>query len=192
MLILPSMGSAPARAQVLVDRLVAVIAEQALTWRDVRAARLFGSIPPDGTDADAVARLVTRELMHVEVERLAAPAPIGAAIDERIERARQRAGGTDAWARQLQALGLSEQRAREWVADDIRIDVYMDQRFTAAAQPTDLEVVQEATRGTAGAPTTEQLAEARRQLVQVRRAALIADWVAGIRARTRVQIAGPR
>jgi hypothetical protein len=192
-LALPAMAAGPARAQaVLVDRLVAIIGEQALTWRDVEAARLFGSIPVGGSDADAIARLVTRELMHLEVERLAVTAPIGAAIDERIERARQRAGGPDAWARALLDLGLSEERAREWVADDIRIDVYMDQRFTAAAQPTDVEVMQEASTAAGGTPTPEQAADARRRLVQVRRATLISDWVAGIRARTSVQIAGAR
>jgi hypothetical protein len=79
------------------------------------------------------------------------------------------------------------------VADDIRIDVYVDQRFTAAAQPTDVEVTQEATTAAGGrAPTSEQVQEARRRLVTTRRASLVADWLAGIRARTSVQIAGPR
>ena len=77
----------------LVDRLVAIVGEQALTWRDVEAARLLGSVAAGGTPADGVERLVTRELMHVEVERLAVAAPIPAAVDERLERARQRAGG---------------------------------------------------------------------------------------------------
>ncbi len=176
----------------LVDRLVATIGDQALTWRDVQAARLFGSIPPGGTDADAVTRLVTRELMHLEVERLAVPAPIGAAVDERVSLATQRAGGPEAWARALQALGLPASRARQWIADDLRIDVYMDQRFTAAAQPTDLEVQLEAAPAPGVAATATQLADARRRLVEVRRAALIDDWVAGIRARTPVQLAVPR
>lgn len=182
----------PAAAQaVLVDRLVAIIGEQALTWRDVEAARLLGSIPTGGSPAEAVDRLVTRELMHLEVERLAVPAPIAAAIDERLERARQRAGGPEAFARSLAALGLTEARAREWVADDLAMDVYVDQRFTAAAQPTDVEVAAEA--GTPPRPATpELLADARRRLVQTRRAALIADWLTGIRARTNVQIALPK
>ena len=135
------------RAQaVLVDRLVATVGEQALTWRDVEAARLLGSIPATGSPAEAVDRLVTRELMHREVERLAVAPPIAAAID---------------------------------------------QRFTAAAQPTDVEVAREA--GAPGrTPTAEDLLDARRRLVQARRAALVSDWLAGIRARTNVQIALPR
>lgn len=177
----------------LVDRLVAVIGEQALTWRDVDAARLLGSIPPGGSQADDVQRLLTRELMRLEVERLAVAAPIGAAVDERLGRAVQRAGSTELWQRSLEALGLTEASARAWVADDIRIDVYVDQRFTAAAQPTDVEVAQEATAAAGGRPPTpEQAQEARRRLVSARRASLVADWLAGIRARTSVQIAGPR
>lgn len=176
---------------VLVDRLVAIIGEQAITWRDVEAARLLGSIPPDGSPREAVERLVTRELMHAEVERLAVAPPIAAAVDERLDRARQRAGGPEAFARSLAALGLSETRARQWVADDLAIDVYVDQRFTAAAQPTDVEVTNEATAG-GRAATPDALAEARRRLVQTRRTALVNDWLAGIRARTNVQIAWPQ
>ena len=186
-------GALHARQAILIDRLVAVVGEQALTWRDVEVARLLGSIPASGSPAESVDRLVTRELMHLEVDRLAVAEPIAAAVDERLGRARQRAGGAEPWARRLQALGLVEASAREWVADDLRIDVYVDQRFTAAAQPTDVEVAQEAAREAPGAPSTPgRLGEARRRLVQARRAALIADWLDGIRGRTTVQIAGPR
>ena len=177
----------------LVDRLVAVIGEQALTWRDVEAARLLGSIAPGGSESEGVQRLLTRELMRLEIERLAVAMPIGAAIDERIDRAVQRAGSTEAWTQALATLGLTEATARAWVADDIRIDVYVDQRFTAAAQPTDVEVAQDATAAAGGrTPTPEQVNEARRRLVTVRRASLVADWLGGIRAPTSIQIAGPR
>lgn len=176
---------------VLVDRLVATIGEQALTWRDVEAARLLGSIPPAGPPREAVERLVTRELMHGEVERLAVAPPIAAAVDERLDLARQRAGGPEAFARRLAALGLSEARARQWVADDLAIDVYVDQRFTSAAQPTDVEVANEATAG-GRAATPEAMADARRRLVQTRRRVLVDDWLTGIRARSNVRIAWPR
>ncbi len=193
--VLPALSvvRAGAAAQVvLVDRLVAIVGEQALTHRDVEAAHLLGSIPPGSTADDAVQRLVSRALMHLEVERLAVVAPIEAAVDERLDRARERVGGTAAFARALEVLGLSQLRAREWIADDLRIDVYVDQRFTAPAQPTDVEVAQEAGKDGSGAPSADQLREARRRLVQVRRAALVADWLTGIRERTSVQIAGPR
>jgi hypothetical protein len=183
----------PALAQpVLVDRLVAIVGEQALTWRDVEAARLLGSVAAGGTPADGVERLVTRELMHIEVERLAVAAPIPAAVDERLERARQRAGGPGAFTLALESLGLTERDARAWVADDLRMDVYVDQRFTAAAQPTDVEVAAAAAREGVREPSPEQLLEARRRLVQTRRTALVADWLAGIRERTAVRIAGAR
>ena len=186
-------AAASAAQPVLVDRLVAVIGEQALTWRDVEAARLLGSIAPGGSESEGVQRLLTRELMRLEIERLAVAMPIGAAIDERIDRAVQRAGSTEAWTQALATLGLTEATARAWVADDIRIDVYVDQRFTAAAHPTDVEVAQDATAAAGGrTPTPEQVSEARRRLVTVRRASLVADWLGGIRARTSIQIAGPR
>ena len=185
---LPALALQP----VLVDRLVAIVGEQALTWRDVEAARLLGSVPAAGTPADGVDRLVTRELMHIEVERLAVAAPIPAAVEERLERARQRAGGPAAFLYALQALGLTEQQARESVADDLRMEVYVDQRFTAPAQPTDVEVTAAAVREGARDPSPDQLREARRKIVEARRTALVADWLAGIRERTSVQIAGGR
>ena len=57
-----SVAPLPAIAQqaVLIDRLVAVVGDQALTWRDVQAARLLGSIPTSGTNPEATERLVTR------------------------------------------------------------------------------------------------------------------------------------
>jgi len=177
---------------VLVDRLVATVGEQALTWRDVEAARLLGSVPATGTPADGVERLVTRELMHIEVERLAVAAPIAAAVEERLDRARQRAGGPEAFLRALESLGLSAQQAHDWVADDLRMEVYVDQRFTAPAQPTDVEVAAAAVREGARDPSPDQLREARRRIVETRRAALVADWLTGIRERTSVQIAGGR
>ena len=188
-----SAGAPVARLQpVLVDRLVAIVGEQALTWRDVEAARLLGSVPAAGTPADGVERLVTRELMHIEVERLAVAAPIAAAVEERLERARQRAGGPGAFVLALRSLGLDDQQARDWVADDLRMEVYVDQRFTAPAQPTDVEVAAAAVREGARDPSPDQLREARRRIVETRRAALVADWLAGIRERTSVQIAGGR
>ena len=184
--------SAVALQPVLVDRLVAIVGEQALTWRDVEAARLLGSVPVAGTPADGVERLVTRELMRIEVERLAVAAPIPAAVEERLERARQRVGGPAAFQLALQSLGLTEQQVREWVGDDLRMEVYVDQRFTAPAQPTDAEVAAAAVRDGAREPSGDQLREARRKIVETRRTALVADWLAGIRERTSVQIAGGR
>lgn len=145
-----------------------------------------------GTSADGVERLVTRELMHIEVERLAVVAPMPALVEERLDRARQRAGGPGAFTLALQSLGLTELEAREWVADDLRMEVYVDQRFTAPAQPTDVEVAAAAVREGAREPSPDQLREARRRIVEARRAALVADWLAGIRERTSVQIAGGR
>ena len=197
LLAMPAVARPPAGQAVLVDRLVAIVGEQALTWRDVEAARLLGSIPATGAAAEAIDRLVTRELMHVEVERLSVAAPIGAAVDERLTRAQQRAGGPEAFTRALRTLGLSEVQAREWVADDLRMDVYVDQRFTAAAQPTDEEVasffVANAARFAQPGVDADDAATARARaaLVEVRRRALIDAWLDGLRRRADI-VATPR
>lgn len=183
----PVAAMAIVQSSVLIDRLVAVIGEQALTWRDMQAARLLGSIPATADDREAVERLITRELMRLEIERFSVAAPIAAAVDDRLRLARDRHIGEGAWTDALASAGLTDARARDMIADDLRIDIYLDQRFTAAAQPTDLEVSQHAATMTDRVPSPAQLDQARRQLVATRRTALIDAWIASIRGRTPVQ-----
>ena len=182
----------PAPAQpVLVDRLVAIVGEQALTWRDVEAARLLGSVPAGGTPADGVERLVTRELMHIEVERLAVAAPIPAAVDERLERARQRAGGPDAVRARASSRSASPRGTpvSGWPTTCAWTCTWTSASRRRRSPPTSRSP--RPPPGTAcGSPPPDQLREARRRLVQARRTALVADWLAGIRERTSVQIAG--
>ena len=178
----------------VVDRVMAVVGGQAITWSDVRAARALRlvSTPAGASDADVLDRLVSREVMRAEVDRFSV-APLEAAdIDRRVAAARAQLAGPDRTAA-LDALGMSEPRLRAWLEDDSRIDRYVQQRFDVAAQPTDEEVLtyfqsreREFVKNGQPQPFASAQAEARARLVADRRQQLIDEWVATLRRRAAV------
>lgn len=181
------LGAHGSWAQVVpVDRLVAVVEQRALTAGDLRLATRLGSIPGGATDETAlVEQLVARELMRIEVDRFAIPEPAAEAVEARIAAlAGQRP--LEAWRAEVLALGVSSEDIERSVADDLRITAYLDQRFTAAAQPTDTEVAARAAAD--GGVSPERLASARRALVAERTQALVAEWVSGLRRRAAVRV----
>lgn len=192
-------GVGPARAQAqaqVVDRLVAIVGEQAITLSDVRAARALGliDVPAGAPDEALIDKLVERELMRAEIERFGMPQPPPDVLETRVGSFRAKFASADAWTSALEACGLSESRFRAWVADDWRIEQYLQQRFDAAAQPTDEEVLQYyqsrerefTTDGGRPRPFDDVRDEARRRLTEVRRRTLVTDWVAGLRRRTEI------
>jgi hypothetical protein len=198
-------ASGAVRGQVI-DRIVAVVGGQAITWSDVRAARALQLVSLPGprfaaatSDVDIVEGLIARELMRAEVDRFSIAPPDAAEVEQRLAAARARltvtpGGGTDA-AAALDALGLSDARLRAWIEDDRRIERYLSQRFDVAAQPTDEEVVtffqsreREFVRDGQPQPFAAAQADARTRLVGERRRQLIDEWVAGLRRRTAVTL----
>jgi hypothetical protein len=184
---------AEALAQVI-DRVVAVVGGQAITASDVRAARRLGLVTPaDLTEPELVDRLVMREMMRTEVDRFAVAPPDAAEVDAAVAAARARLGA-DAPAA-LDALGMSHVRLRAWIEDDRRIVRYLDQRFDAAAQPADEEILtffrsreREFARDGRPQPFESVQAEVRARLMAERRQQLIDEWVAGLRRRTTVTL----
>lgn len=147
------------------------------------------------TDAELVHRLVARELMRGEVERFGAGEPPAADLEARGRLVRARFASSSAFQAALETYGLSEPRFRAWLADDVRIDQYIQQRFGLSAQPTDEEVLQyylsrEREFAVDGRP--RPFAEVRelvaRRLLESRRQAMVDDWVAGLRRRTAVAL----
>jgi hypothetical protein len=103
------------------------------------------------------------------------PEPTAAAIDARIARMRARFGSPAGFSRVLAARGVEETVLRIYAADDLRLASYLDERFSAASQPTDEEVRQ---AGEAARP----------KLVAERRQTLVGAWIADLRRRADVTI----
>ncbi len=199
----PGASVALVEAQI-VDRLVAIVGEQAITLSDVRAVRTLGlslrgeAAPPassEPTDETIVGKLIERELMRAEVDRFGMPQPPADVLNARVRTVRGHYPTAAAWTAALDGCGLSESRFRAWLADDWRIDQYLQQRFDAAAQPTDEEVLQyyqsrEREFAVDGRPRPfeEVQDEARRRLTDARRRTLVDEWLTGLRRRTEVVI----
>lgn len=192
--------------QAVVDRIAAIVGDQVITLSDVRAAADLELV--DGaaamTQPQLTERLIERELMRAEVERFGAAEVMQDAVDARVQRIRSRYSSDAAFKAALDAHGLSDARFRAWLVDDARIDAYVQQRFAAAAQPTDEEVLQyylSREREFAGEdgrprPFADVQDTVRQRLSESRRRAMIEDWLTGLRRRTTVvvkdQESGPR
>lgn len=184
-----------AHAQQVLDRIVATVGQQVITLSDVRAAVGLGLVPDSASLplARVVEQLVDRELMRAEIDRFGVMAAPPELLASRIEAIRKRFANQQAFDAALEAHGLSDARFRAWVGDDWRIEQYIQQRFDAASQPTDEDVLQyfqsrEREFVKDGRPPRfEDIRdEVRRRLLSARRQALVDDWVAGLKRRTEI------
>ena len=162
----------------IIDRVLAILPGQIITLSDVEAALDLGLVeapPGDARIPAGLSAVIDRVLMLNEVRRVAPPEPSPAAIDARLARIRQRIGSPADLSRLLVARGLDETVLRLFAADDLRLASYLEERFSAAAQPTDEEIRQ------AGE-------SARQRLTDDRRRTLIGAWTAELRRRADVTV----
>lgn len=123
-----------ARADELVDRVLAVAAGDLIMLSDVRAALVLGMASGDGAPDPVravLSTLIDRALMLDEVNRYALPQPSGSEIDRALSEVRARFGSTDAFDQALQQVGLDEGRLRETLLQNLRLRAYLAQRFAS-------------------------------------------------------------
>lgn len=188
-----SQASVAVQAEVI-DRVLAVVGGQIITLSDVRAALDFRLVDsgqtPDAT-ASALQKLIDRELVLAEVRRYEPPEPQQSAIDVRLAAARARFSSDATYAAALSTSGLDEDRLRDLLKDELRIEAYLDERFIGAAQPTDDEVDtylrEHSQEAMANGRSTETARDfVRQRLTGERRTALITEWLEGLRRRADV------
>lgn len=125
----------------IIDRVLAVVAGDAIMLSDVRAARVFALIDPDGA-ADPIravlTRLIDRALVLDEVERYAPPEPSATAVDEQLRRVQASFTSRESLAGALAEHGIDEAHLRAFLRDDLRIRAYLDQRFTETERQAQL------------------------------------------------------
>ena len=185
-------------AEVL-DRVLAVVSGDLILMSDVRAVRMFGFVTVEGDDPDGqvLTRLIDRALILAEVERFAPPEPEAAAVDSGVASLRQRFPSQEAFAAALALTGIEERHLREYVRQDLRMNAYLDQRFTSV--PPGEEEIGRYYRDHPDLYTRNGLLmpfdAARPEIVQVLtaqgRRTLVNDWVTGLRRRADVRIAAP-
>lgn len=188
-------GAAPGAE--MLDRVLAVVSGDLILMSDVRAARTFGFVTVEGDDpgGQALTRLIDRALILAEVERFAPPEPESAAVDSGVAALRQRFPSQAAFAAALAQTGIEERHLREYVRQDLRMNAYLDQRFTSIPPPEDelgryyREHPDLYTQNGVLMPFDAARAEIVRLLTAQSRRTLVNDWVAGLRRRADVRIA---
>lgn len=183
----------------VIDRMLAVVNGEVITMSDARAARQLKLIPRAEamTDDQLVDALIERRLEVAEVAKYTAAEPPSADIAARRKSWEAsllpQLGGTTIAAAFAQA-GMRDAALTAWFRDDLRLATYLDQRFTAAAQPTRqqaIEYFQAHTADFAVNGVTPEFAsvepEVRKRVAAERRATRIADWVASLKQRAEIR-----
>jgi hypothetical protein len=184
----------PVAAQQLLDRVLARVNGVAITLTDVNAAIGLGLVDVKGAadpQAAATREMVERQLILGEVARFSPPEPDAAAIEREAAALEERAGPR--LETLVQSTGLDDERIRELARDNLRIGAYLDQRFGTNVQVSDEEVEQyyrgnpeEFTRNGVLGGFEEAAPVARQRASELRRSALVAQWLRDLRARAEV------
>lgn len=121
-----------------IDRLAAVVGGQPITLSDVNAALQFHLVDvpqdaPNRVDA-ALQKLIDRTLMLTEVDRFQPPEPDPAEVTSRMDALRRKAGSEAAFTHELDVVGMTQDRLRRFIRDDLRTATYLNQRFGDSPQ----------------------------------------------------------
>lgn len=121
-----------------IDRLAAVVGGQPITLSDVNAALQFHLVDvpqdaPNRVDA-ALQKLIDRTLMLTEVDRFQPPEPDPAEVTSRMDALRRQAGSEAAFTHELDVVGMTQDRLRRFIRDDLRTATYLNQRFGDSPQ----------------------------------------------------------
>ena len=182
----------------IIDRVLAVVDTQLITLSDVRAGLKFGLVPADvSTDpiGAALQRLIDRRLMLAEVERYAPPEPPAAAVDAAVAAIEAKFGDALALEIALNQTAMSREELRRAIRDALRIDAYLQQRFAAVAQPSDDDLVRyyrehsaELTVDGRLRPLDDVREIVHARVVEAQRAAVIQQWLDGLRRRATILV----
>jgi hypothetical protein len=189
--------SATASAEVI-DRVLATAEGHIITLSDVRIVETLGLVPSlRGNDPgrSTVDRLIDRLLVLQEVERYAPPEPDAASIAERVSSISSHFASDADLELALRKVGADRAFLRQWARNDLRIARYLDQRFAGVLEPTGDEIenyrrqhANELASGDQAADQAELLRRVRERVTAERRAALIREWIDGLRARANIAV----
>lgn len=129
---------------VVVDRIVATANDRVITLSDLAAYQAVIR-PPSISRDDAVQALIDRQLLLEEADRFAVSSPAAPDVASRIAAIAARAGSRDELAVRLTRLGWTMEDLQAWVADDLRVDEFLDQRiyFFVLVPPQDVDAYYE-------------------------------------------------
>lgn len=190
-----------ARAQQVVDRIVARVDKDVITQSEVAELGRFQKLV-DGKEQPAAERL--RELVEQWMVRHEASfsgyeAPTTAQIAKSYATLEKRFGSAEAFAQRLKAAGLTEGEVRSMLARQLFLSGYLDYKFRPEVQVDEKDVeeyyrktlVPELRRAGDKIPPLEKVADQVREvLIERGISRLSAQWLEQMRARWKVQKIG--
>jgi peptidyl-prolyl cis-trans isomerase SurA len=187
-----------ARAQTVVDRVVARIEDDILCLSELRELGQFQQLAGGESESDdkLLDRLVDQWIVKTEADGAHFPLPDDADVDRQIEHLRQQLASAEAFEKRLRETGLTMPQLRRIVAQQLYLTRYLDYKFRPAVriEPAEVEayyrktlVPQLAARGEA-APTLDAVDERIREVLVERNINELADrWLAESRARLHIE-----
>jgi len=182
-------------ASEVIDRVLAVAAGNLIMMSDVRTAIDFGIVPADNSSdpvRETLSRLIERSLVLAEVDRYAPPEPDADAVDRALDGVKRHFPSPQAYRDALVRDGIDEKHLRETMREELRIQAYLDQRFTVAP-PTVKDLTRyyrehpdDFKRGAVTAPFAGVRAEVLQAVSRERRRSLVDEWLSGLRRRAEV------
>lgn len=184
-----------ARAEEVIDRMLAVVAGDLIMMSDVEAAVEFGLVPqtsgPDITRT-VLSQLIDRSLMLAEVDRYAPPEPSKEAVDREYASVRARFASVQGFEEALARYGVEEASLRATLRANLRLRAYLSQRFSTVP-PLDEEVAEyyrthrdRFSRDGQLRPIEEVRPDVVQALELDRRQIMVDEWLAGLRRRVTV------
>jgi hypothetical protein len=185
-------SAASAQQPLLLDRILARVSGNEITYTDLMAARGFGVVAGPADDA-ALQQMIDRQLLLIEVARFPPPDPPEAAVAAELARERAVAGAR--MQELMTSTGTDEARLRDIARDTLRIDAYIDQRFGTSMQVTDDEAAgyygahpDEFRRNGVVIPFEEALPVARERASAERRREQVQRWLLDLRGRADIAV----
>ena len=191
----PLLIGQPAAAQKVLDRVVARVGNTPIMQTDLVAARSVGVLDaPAGPagDAEALDRMIERQLVLGELARIPGPEPDASDVDAEV--AKMTAAAGPRLQEILQAAGLDERRFREIGRDTVRIRIYFQEKFPPVpvsdgdARRYYALHPEEFTRGGVTLPFAEVEASVREAVAAAGRGTRVTRWLETLRNRVEVVI----
>ncbi len=189
-------------AQRVVDRIVARVEDDIITWSEVRELGRYQELVQGHADGDdrLLARLIQQWIVNTEATAARFPRPTEAEVGRELQRLEKQFAAPDAYHDRLRQFGLSTAAVRRQVERQMYLSHYLDHKFRPAAQ-VDATAIEKyyreelvpslVARGQA-APQLETVQEQIRELLVQRDISQHAErWLEETRSRLKIEIVTP-
>lgn len=135
-------AAAPPAAQQVVDRIVARIEDDIITFSELRQLAAYQQLIDGRTDPDERLRseLIEQWVINNEASTAHFPDPAASEVDREVAQIESRFPNPQAYRDRLAALGLSQDDVRRMVTREIYLARYLDYKFRPSVQVSDDDI----------------------------------------------------